>query len=429
MVPALCLAAFALPILGASVAHHRAATITSLSFEAFVREHGRDFSPGSREYERRRALFEAHVARVEEVNRAGGSWRASVNRLADRTPSELNGLRGYRRIGGGDKGKQPVQFLGRHAEIVAPPNLSALPDSFSWAGKLNATTDIQDQGQCGSCWAVSSATVLRAHSELYRGVDRRFAVQQIVSCASNPLNCGGTGGCDGATAELAMDYVMRSGCVAEADYPYTEAASKCPAHMTSKQTEPHPTYGGVVSNKYVASFSQLGGHSQGVDKSMAGMQFGMMGWNRLPENQLAPVLHSLFERGPLVISLHAGSEWNLYENGILDSCKPDAVIDHAVMLVGYGADPALENAKYWTIQNSWGKNWGEAGFLRFSRHDHEEEQAYCGWDEKPEIGSGCSDGPSKVWICGHCGFLNDAVQPNFALRSSGWLARHSAKAS
>merc|ERR1719321_1366173 len=39
-------------------------------------------------------------------------------------------------------------------------------------------------------------------------------------------------------------------------------------------------------------------------------------------------------------------------------------VDHAVLLVGFG----LENAtKYWTLQNSWGSDWGEVGFFRMIR--------------------------------------------------------------
>ena len=34
--------------------------------------------------------------------------------------------------------------------------------------------------------------------------------QQMVSCAENPEHCGGTGGCDGSTPELAMDYTIQN---------------------------------------------------------------------------------------------------------------------------------------------------------------------------------------------------------------------------
>jgi cathepsin L len=38
-----------------------------------------------------------------------------------------------------------------------------------------------------------------------------LAPQQLVACSPNPNDCGGVGGCDGSTAELAFDYVKANG--------------------------------------------------------------------------------------------------------------------------------------------------------------------------------------------------------------------------
>jgi cathepsin L len=45
--------------------------------------------------------------------------------------------------------------------------------------------------------------------------------QQIASCTSNPQDCGGTGGCDGGTAEVAYASLIAIGGIAsEWNYPY-----------------------------------------------------------------------------------------------------------------------------------------------------------------------------------------------------------------
>ena len=36
--------------------------------------------------------------------------------------------------------------------------------------------------------------------------------------------------------------------------------------------------------------------------------------------------------------------------------------DHAVNLVGYGTDPDT-NLPYWIVQNQWGDQWGQNGFI------------------------------------------------------------------
>lgn len=54
-----------------------------------------------------------------------------------------------------------------------------------------------------------------------------------------------------------------------------------------------------------------------------------------------------------------------YANGVFDSCTSD-VIDHAVLVVGYGTDPESQKP-YWLVKNSWGTDWGNNGFIKIFR--------------------------------------------------------------
>lgn len=403
-------------------------------FAAFVDFYGRDYgAPGSPEYNRRALVFERHLATVRDQNdlhQAGKSpWRAGVSRLADRTEEELRRLRGYRASvrpngggGGGVQAPAPVGFLGRSAKRVQADKI--LPE-WTWKGLLKVTKEPpMDQGACGSCWAVASANVLRAHSELYQ-TDRTWSAQQIVSCTLNPKNCGGKGGCDGATAELAFDYVMRTGGLTNDEFSYssgtTESAGTCPQNMGSQQSLEMP--GGRADGSPSSLFEvsvPLGGVI--ALEGAARMNGGMTGWRRLPENVLASTMLAILQNGPVVVSLHAGAEWNMYSGGVLDNCDKDVIIDHAVMLVGWGDDTKL-GKKYWHIQNSWGNDWGEVGFIRVLRRDNDEEAKYCGYNSDPQMGSGCDGGPAKVWVCGTCGILYDVVQPVFQQNSTGLLSQ------
>jgi len=196
-----------------------------------------------------------------------------------------------------------------------------------------------------------------------------------------------------------MEYVFKNGCPTEDAEPYLGTDVMCPTALSQSGPQSLSTGGG------------LGG----------GGALGMDGYRKLPENKLEPILLALYEKGPLVVSLAAGSMWNLYSSGIMRACNQDAVIDHAVTLVGYGVEKT-RGINYWQLQNSWGPGWGEAGFVRLLRHDHRNESAYCGWDTDPQIGSGCDGGPAKVRICGSCGILYDAVIPNFRQGSGGRMA-------
>jgi len=159
---------------------------------------------------------------------------------------------------------------------------------------------------------------------------------------------------------------------------------------------------------------QDGLSDQGVhlatSSSKAGTAFGMQAWERLPQNAYEPLLRAVYERGPVAVSVD-GTRWHSYEEGVFDSCRRNAVINHAVTLIGYGETPAV---KYWTVQNSWGPGWGEDGRIRVLRHEGDDEFQHCGWDHHPEKGTACKGDPKKVRVCGMCGILYDSVVPHFS---------------
>merc|ERR1719253_508644 len=129
----------------------------------------------------------------------------------------------------------------------------------------------------------------------------------------------------------------------------------------------------------------------------------MIGWTKLPENRLEPIIRALVESGPLTVSVAASRWWHLYDEGIMpgDDCDENNVIGHAVVLFGIGKEFVSDDVgtvKYWHLKNSWGNQWGEGGNIRVQRTDDEEK--VCGWDHKPEVGSGCKGGPDKVLVCG-----------------------------
>lgn len=242
---------------------------------------------------------------------------------------------------------------------------------MDWRHRLNASLPVKDQGDCGSCWAVAAAGGLEAHAEL-AGFSQPISYEELVDCTPNPHECGGTGGCQGSTPELAFEFVRDHGLVAQSEYQGYQS-----------------------------------GAGAGICKSTLNPVMSATGYARLETNALQPLLHAVAAVGPIVVAADA-TGWNSYGSGVYDGCEKDAIVNHAILLMGYGTDEHLQK-DFWLTRNSWGEDWGERGYLRLLRHA--DGDSYCGVDRRPLEGVGCKGGPGELPVCGMCGILSDSSYP------------------
>lgn len=335
------------------------------TFDSYKKEFNRKYSSDS-EHGYRKALFERRLVAIRAHNAdLTQTWKAGVNDLTDRSPPEFKALRGYKM--GAAKGLSSPQMFASNVDV------EALPSSVDWRLQ-KVVTPVKNQAQCGSCWSFAAAETLESQHAIINKQLVVLSEQNILDCTPNPDECGGTGGCQGGTAELAYGYFNGTGLALESDYPYKSGGGR---DFTCKN--PLPAVAATVT-----------------------------GFVKLPSNQYAPLMQAVATIGPIAISVDA-SAWSSYESGVFTGCSqknPD--IDHAVQLVGYGTDATLKS-NYWLVRNSWGGSWGEAGYIRISRTAN--EQTLCGTDVSPSDGSGCKGGPATVQVCGSCGILYDTCYP------------------
>jgi len=368
------------------------------TFYSFIQKYGRTYKIGTEEYESRRALFDKRSAEVEAHNaKPGRIWTAGVNSLSDWTEGELQQLRGLRTVAGGKRGEFGHGSKMSHGVSLRQAGRgSSLPEEVSWTN-LTSSKTIHNQGSCGSCWAIATIHMLEATHEIHRG-HRTFSAQELVNCVPNHHHCGGSGGCDGATVELALQYAMTHGLATESDEPYNGVDMSCNNKVSLMQGDGDDDLEELVTPGVHEAFS-----------GAEGLKLGLVSWQRLPENKYEPLMRALVEDGPVAVSV-AASKWASYVGGVFEACDKDAVIDHAVTLIGYGRDSELDK-KFWLIQNSWGSDWGMDGRVKLLRRDSDETE--CGIDRQPEVGTGCDGGPKEVKVCGMCGILYDSVVAKF----------------
>ncbi|CAJ1363006.1 unnamed protein product [Effrenium voratum] len=282
----------------------------------------------------------------------GITWTAAVNVFADYSDAEFKALLGHRRLGKWWEAS-PMGSL-QQASVVRREGQD-LAASVDWRQNLVSTNYVKQQGACGSCWAVAAAGALEIHAEIAMKkekkhssqVPRNVSFKQLVDCTPNPEHCGGDGGCQGATSELAFEYASRHGLHDAKHYSGNiNRGEDCKA--ASKKSPPYMQLHGYV---------------------------------RLETNKLKPLMEALANVGPVSVSVDA-ADWNMYGGGIFNDCKRDSIVNHAVLAVGYGHDPK-SGLNYWLIRNSWGRDWGEQGFVRLQRHDGDDsdwDAGYCGFD-------------------------------------------------
>lgn len=153
----------------------------------------------------------------------------------------------------------------------------------------------------------------------------------MVDCISNKT-------CYGGWSPNVFDYLRNRGINKEEDYPYKGNSSRC-RH----------------------------------DKSRT-VKIEFEGYERVNDREDA-IKEAVIKHGPILVMISANQYWKLYKRGVLYEDKCSEWTNHSILLVGFGTENGQD---YWLLKNSWGKDWGENGYIKFARNRHNN---YCGITE------------------------------------------------
>lgn len=303
-------------------------------FESFVERFNKHYATIG-EREKRLAIFCSNYDYITEHNAKDHSYTLGITEFADLFFSEFANMynNSVPQPTKSDLLLQGIPFAGVHYASGA-----TVPSAVDWRDK-GAVTSVKQQGQCGSCWAFTTAGAIEGSWQIATGELASLSPQQFVDCSSSPS--GANNGCKGGNFIYAANYAIENGICNDASYPYTEKQGKC--HSSACKV--------VVPHHGVLRVKQVDPKDENALKEAVGNQ-------------------------PVGCSIAASSRaFQLYQKGVLSDDKCGDEVNHAVLIIGYGTEQGRD---YWLIKNSWGVNWGEHGFGKLRRGLPGSEYGECG---------------------------------------------------
>ena len=232
---------------------------------------------------------------------------------------------------------EPTDFT----DITSFRGVEGFPSSFDWRNHNGHAYigPIRDQGSCGSCYAFGAVAcaegVYNKATGSYDNNRKEFSESFIMWCLGGlPSYNSHFRGCNGA------------------DYAY-------------KELEALTKEGICERNYFQYTISNPGSCSHWNDPKGI-----FSGWKRVGCNNVNAIKQAIMNYGivdaailttPSFVNYSGGiySDGNTHCNG--SPCSYTRT-NHAIALVGWGNDPT--HGDYWILRNSWGKSWGESGYMR-----------------------------------------------------------------
>lgn len=269
----------------------------------------------------------APLINVKNVNqllqKQNAAWTAKDNWLTQMSKEEVKHMMGLQQAPPVD-----VEFIAPMAAIQ-----DTLPASLDWRNKdgRNWVSPILNQGSCGSCVAFASIGAMETQlniSSLLPNLNIRLSPEHLFSC--------GGGGCNfGWMPESAARQLMKSGVTDEACMPYTSGA-------TGEDVACSAACADVSQRTYkISNYTTPTSYMKNVTAVKQALQ-----------------------KGPLVTTLSVYADFMTYANGVYKHTTGEYLGGHAVSIIGYD-----DSTQSFIIRNSWGEDWGEAGFAHVAYSD------------------------------------------------------------
>jgi len=195
-----------------------------------------------------------------------------------------------------------------------------LPEKWDWRAQGAGMPPIRNQGQCGSCWAFGTTAAVEAAIAVADQKLVDLSEQMILDCNNQGYSCGG--------GYWIYDLYQNPGGAPESEYPYSAYDGSC---KSSKVSHPYK----------IDSF-----HS-------------------VPSGDIEAMKAAIYQYGAVGVTMAVCGSLPGYGGGVYDSTECNNMgTNHIVALVGWDDTVSHKHGKgVWILRNSWGKSWGDQGYM------------------------------------------------------------------
>lgn len=240
----------------------------------------------------------------------------------------------------------------------APTSIPAAFDAREqWA---NCTTigTIQNQAECGSCWAFGAVEAITDRFCIHKGDDTQLSFQDMTSCDEY---CDGCQGGDSSTAFL---YAQKVGIVSAQCYPYT--IPTCPPAQQPCLNFVNTPVCQTTCNDTSINWAK--------DKRVLTKVYHVASRDNGIETEI-------MTNGPVEACFDVYEDFLSYKSGVYVHTNGTLLGGHCVKLLGWGTTTASPPVRYWIVANSWTDTWGNNGYFWIKRGDNQ-----CGIEDDVAAG-------------------------------------------
>lgn len=161
----------------------------------------------------------------------------------------------------------------------------------------------------------------------------QLSAQEVISCDK------GNYGCEGGYVTRTLSWGKRKGFIPEACYPYTASKGQCDVddHLESNECRRNSIFYKVI------------------DFCLASEDVG--------------IKKEILKNGPVIAQMIVFTDFLTYKEGIYHRTEDAFRFNGQQIVKIIGWDRQGDGQEFWLVENSWGEDWGENGYVRVLASD------------------------------------------------------------